>query len=238
MRSIASVAKSIRSACPSAPSSDASWSSSPVSAPTQSFSTREQSFASSTRSGSSAPATPSSARHSAVSSAAEEDSPDALGDVARERDAGRHELDARGGELGHDAARERAPALGGLRRRRARTRRVSPRSSATTSTRSPVERLGGRGHAAVDRERQREAAVVVGVLADQVDAAGAARANRRGGPGRRRRRRCRCRGRGRGRCRCRPRIGRRRRRGVSTGARASRRALERAPAASSLSASS
>ena len=198
-RSIASVAKSMRSAWPSAPSSDASWSSSPVSAPTQSFSTREQSFASSTRSGSSAPATPSRARHSAVSSAAEEDSPEPRGTSPVKRDAGRHELDAGGGELGHDAARERAPALGrlgaGEREGVGLAEVLRDHLDAVA-----VERLRRGGDAAVDRERQREAAVVVRVLPDQVDAAGAARANRRCRD--RRRRRCRCRGHCPGRWHC------------------------------------
>ena len=115
MRSIASVAKSIRSASPSAPSSEASWSSSPVSAPTQSFSTREHSFASSTRSGSSAPATPSSARHSAVSSAAEDERPEPCGTSPSIVSRAGCELDAGGGQLGHRAAHERAPALGARR---------------------------------------------------------------------------------------------------------------------------
>ena len=66
-------------------SSEASWSSSPVSAPTQSFSTREQSRASSIRSGSSAPGDAEQREASAASSAAEEDSPEPLRDVARER---------------------------------------------------------------------------------------------------------------------------------------------------------
>ena len=119
--------------------------------------------------------------------------PGPAGDVAREGDAGRHELDAGGGELGHDAARERAPALGGLG---AGEREGVGLAEILRDDLDAVagERLGRGGDAAIDRERQREAAVVVGVLPDQVDAAGAARANRRRCRDRRRRR-CRCRGR-------------------------------------------
>ena len=58
------------------------------------------------------PPTPSSARHSAVSSAAEEDRPAPRGTSPENADARRDQLDARRGELGDDAAREGAPALG------------------------------------------------------------------------------------------------------------------------------
>ena len=188
-RSTASVAKSIRSASPSAPSSEASWSRSPVSAPTQSFSTREHSFASSIRSGSGAPATPSRARQSAVSSAADEERPEPWGTSPSKLEARGDELDAGGAELRDRAAHERAPAV----RRLGRGERelVALAEVARLGLDAvAVEPGGGHRDAAVDRERQREPAVVVGVLADQVDAARAARPNRRqssrprpGGPG-------------------------------------------------------
>ena len=80
-------------------------------------------------------------------------------------------------ELRHRAAHERAPAVGAARGRRAGTSSVSPRSMRHHLDAVAAQRLGGHRDAAVDRERQREPAVVVGVLADQVDAAGAARAD-------------------------------------------------------------
>ncbi len=114
-------------------------------------------------------------------------------DVAGEAHARRDQRDPARGELGDDAAREGAPALRGLD---AREREVVVLAEVLGRDLEAVavERLGRGGDAAVDRERQREAAVVVRVLADQVDAAGAACAN--GWSRDRRRRRCRCRGRG------------------------------------------
>ncbi len=73
--------KSTRSALPRSPDSDAIWSSRPVWAPTQSFSTREQIRASSSRSPASMPLIASMARHSATSSAADDESPDPRGTV-------------------------------------------------------------------------------------------------------------------------------------------------------------
>ena len=116
-----------------------------------------------------------------------------------QREAERRLQRGRGGEPG--AAREVALDLQAARRaarsrRRAARPRCRARTRASRSTRAgrreregvvlaEVERAGldpvavesarGDGDAALDRERQREAAVVVGVLADQVDAAGAAR---------------------------------------------------------------
>ena len=165
------MAKSILIASPSRPQSEASWSSRPVSAPTQSFSTREQSFASSTRSGSGAPATASSASESAASSAAEEESPEPARDVAAERDPRALQRDAGRAQLGHGAADERAPAVraAGIRGGEA----VVLAEVARLGDDLPVvARLRLGGDAAVDRERQRQAPVVVRVLADQVDAAG------------------------------------------------------------------
>ena len=84
------------------------------------------------------------------------------------------------GELGDRPAHERPPAARGRGRRPARTRRARPRSRAYARSRSPGEParrcLGAHGDALGDRERQREPLVVVGVLADQVDAAGRERA--------------------------------------------------------------
>ena len=139
-------------------------------APTQSFSTREHSFASSIRSGSGSPATASRARHSAVSMAADDDRPTprvrSLSIVSRH---GRRAWPA-GGQLGHRAAHERAPALRALRRGELELVLLAEVERARLDA-VAVERLGGDGDAAVDRERQREPVVVVGVLADQVHAA-------------------------------------------------------------------
>ncbi len=176
MRSIASVAKSIRSASPSAPSSEASWSSSPVSAPTQSFSTREHSFASSTRSGSAAPATLEQREAQRGLQRGRGGEARALRHVALDRQPRGRELDAGGGELATvprtNARQPSARGGSGERERVALAEVARLRLDAVA-----VQPLGGHGDAAVDRERQREPAVVVGVLADQVDAAGAARAD-------------------------------------------------------------
>ena len=114
------------------------------------------------------PARASSARHSATSSAAEEDRPAPRGrspPICRLAPGDR----ARVGQLGDGAAHERAPALD--------TRAVCQRERILL-----IEIDGMRTNAALgarlrcdddalgDRERQRQAAVVVGVLADQVDA--------------------------------------------------------------------
>ena len=121
-------------------------------------------------------ATPSSARHSAASSAAEEDRPEPCGrspsivSRAAARPRGRA---AR--QLRHRAAHERAPAgrRGSGSRERERSRLAEVLGVGLDLV--AVARLGRDRDAAVDRERQREAVVVVGVLADQVHAAGAAR---------------------------------------------------------------
>src|SRR3954470_13686643 len=94
-------------------------------------------------------------------------------EVALDREAGRRERVSGVLELRDHPAHERAPALRGVA--------VVEREGVALAE---VARLGldaalperrGDGDAAVDRERQREALVVVGVLADQVHAAGAAR---------------------------------------------------------------
>ena len=87
----------------------------------------------------------------------------------------------RGSSSATVAAHERAPAGRGLRGRRARTRRARRDRARTRTTRScsgvrRARRLGADGDALGDRERQREPVVVVGVLADQVDASGGERA--------------------------------------------------------------
>ena len=71
----------MRIALSGSPNSDAIWSSRPVCAPTHSFSTREHRRARSRRPGGATSATASSARHSATSSAADEDSPEPRGTV-------------------------------------------------------------------------------------------------------------------------------------------------------------
>ncbi len=123
--------------------------------------------------GSRSPASASSARHSATSSAAEEDSPAPRGrspPICSAR-AGRRRAGV--AQLGDGAAHERAPAVARARRsssanvvvaRRGRRRARLTRRSALARARDD--------DALRDRERQREAAVVVGVLADQVDAPG------------------------------------------------------------------
>ena len=171
---MASVAKSIRIACSGSPHSAASWSSRPVSAPTQSFSTREQMRASSRRSaGSSSPATASRASASAASSAADEERPEPCSRSPSIGQPGGPQREAGGAQLGHHAAREGAPARGPFRRGQ-RERVLLAEVERANLDLVAGERLGGDRDAALDRERQREAVVVVGVLADQVHAAGPA----------------------------------------------------------------
>ena len=139
-------------------------------APTQSFSTREHSFASSTRS----PGSSSSARHSAALQRGGGGQPGAVREVALDREPARADLVAGGAQLGDRAAHERAPAARARPAPSSANSSRSPRSAARASIRSPRAAARRDRHAAVDRERQREAVVVVGVLADQVHAAGAA----------------------------------------------------------------
>ncbi len=164
------------------PYSEASWSSRPVWAPTQSFSTRAHSSAISMRStvlvAVCEPREPrsASARHSATSSAAEEDRPApggswplistraaTSGKPARVSSATLPRTNARQPGAGSGSSERElvalveiacvgtdAPGAGGVRRLR----------------------LGAHGHPFGDRKRQRQPLVVVGVLADQVHAPG------------------------------------------------------------------
>ena len=164
----------MRSARPSRPHSDASWSSSPVSAPTQSFSIRLQSRASSIRS--------------------------PLGRLARQLDAARarapprarprrrgrcparscraivsaraRQRDAERAQLADRAADERPPAVGRLRVAGGEPVALARGRSRGASIWPPVSGSAAHGDPVGDRERQREAVVVVGVLADQVDPPG------------------------------------------------------------------
>ena len=175
--SSASVRKSIRTACPASAAQRGELVEQAVAAPTQSFSTREHSFASSRRSaGSSWSASASSARHSAVESAAEDDRPEPAREVADDRQARRAHGAADGAELRDHAAHERAPALGaaGVGEREGVLLAEVLRAGLDAVA---GDRLGRHRHAAVDRERQRQPVVVVGVLADQVHTAGAEGAN-------------------------------------------------------------
>ena len=148
----------------------------PVSAPTQSFSTREHSRASSTRSAVGAPAAPSSARHSAASSAAEDDRPEPCGQVAGDLEPARSAWPAARSSATAPRTNARQPSAA-RRARRARSASSSPRSRAPRPRpRRRRRRVAVTVTPRVDRERQREAAVVVGVLADQVHAAGPERA--------------------------------------------------------------
>ena len=144
----------------------------PVCAPTQSFSTREHNRASSRRSGSSSPATASNATHSAEPSAADDDSPAPSGRSLSMRRRAPGTLDAR---RAHSAtvprtnARQPSAAGGSA----ASKRSSSPYASAWASI-SPVSVASAIDRdAGLHRERQAEAGVVVGVLPEQVDAAGA-----------------------------------------------------------------
>ena len=166
--------KSIRSAWPAAPASDASWSSSPVCAPTQSFSTREHSRASSTR---------SAARSSPASAEQREAQRDLQRGDRRQPGAARHVAGDRsvaGRTSCPPPASSATVPRTNARQPSARARSASAKRSSSPEVAGPPprsgrrDRLGAHRHAVGDRERQREAAVVVGVLADQVDAAGAA----------------------------------------------------------------
>ena len=92
------------------PNSDAIWSSRPVCAPTQSFSTREHRRARSRRSGGATSATASRARHSATSSAADEDSPEPRGTVPVISSRAPDQRTPGGAELADGAAGEGPPA--------------------------------------------------------------------------------------------------------------------------------
>ena len=172
--STSSERKSIRSARSRSPNSDAIWSSSP--------SARRPSRSRSASTAWRAPCRSGSGR-------------------AGQRDQREHQRDlerGRGGEPGaarHVAAissrapRSGTPAPAARRPRRARTRASrrrrpgrasanasrSPRSVATASIRGSASASRADRDALADRERQREPLVVVGVLADQVDAAGGER---------------------------------------------------------------
>ena len=120
---------------------------------------------------------PSSARHSAVSSAAEDDRPApcsrSLSIVSR---TGRSSWPAAGSSATAPRTNARQP-VGALRRGE---RELVLLAEVERARLDPVagQRLGGHRDAAVDRERQREPGVVVGVLADQVHAARPAGADR------------------------------------------------------------
>src|SRR4051812_567844 len=108
--------------------------------------------------------------------------------VGLDHQPGGSELDAGGGQLRHRAAHERAPAVGAAG---VGEREIVGLGEVEGDHLHAVaaQRLGGHRHAAVDRERKREPPGVIGVLADQVDAAGAARADATTSRDRRRRRR-------------------------------------------------
>ena len=159
--------------------SEASWSSSPVWAPAQSFSMREQSRASASRSGGSAPATSQSAQAERHADGRRGGQAGAAREVARDRQATAAQLDALARELGGRAAHERAPALGGWPSAPSSKLSVSPRSLARASIAPPARGLGGDRDAPLDGERKAQAVVVVGVLADHVDAPGSERLDTR-----------------------------------------------------------
>ena len=100
----------------------------------------------------------------------------ALRDVARERQPRAADLDARRAQLRHRPAHERPPAVRAAGRGGVEAVGLAEVARLRADL-AAGERLGFDRDATVDRERQREAAVVVGVLADQVDAAGAERAD-------------------------------------------------------------
>ena len=117
-----------------------------------------------------------SARHSATSSAAEEDRPAPCSQIAADLQARAHQRNAGSPQLGGGAPHERAPALraGDLGElelvQLVEVARVGV--DALGAGRVGLGRLRAHDHALGDRERQREALVVVGVLADQVHAPG------------------------------------------------------------------
>ena len=144
----------------------------PVWAPAQSFSTREQSRASSTRSGGSAPATSHSARQSATQTAAEEDRPAPRGrSLAISRRQRRSSTPSRASSAAAPRTSARQPSarcplgakLEAVASRRGRPRAPRSRCPAPGSAATVTPRSIGEGQA--------QAVVVVGVLADQVDAA-------------------------------------------------------------------
>ena len=145
---------SSRRARPSSPSSDASWSSRPVSWPAHSLSIREHSRASLTGRGGSA-----------------------LGDAV-EREGERHAESRRGGEARAAAAGRSSMssvAAGQLHAGAAQLReRALEEAVAVVEVRRrdlvAVVQLGCHGDPELDRERQAESVVVIGVLADQVHA--------------------------------------------------------------------
>ncbi len=149
--------------------STASWSSRPVCAPVHSFSMREHRRASSTRSGGVLAGDGAERQADRHAHGRRRGQARAARQVRVDLQAAAAQRDPAGRELGGRAAHERAPAVGRLGGWPSAKRSCSSRSSARASIASPVERLGRHPHAALDRERQAEAVVVVGVLADQVD---------------------------------------------------------------------
>ena len=166
--------QSRKSACPGRPSRDASWSNRPVCAPVQRCSTSEHRRASSRGSGTAAAASASRARHSAVSSAADEASPMPRGrSPLISRRAPGSSIPADDSSAATPRTNARQPLAGSTAPRVKRS--LSPQIERSGVDHPGLGSLGHDGHAPLDRERQAEPEVVVGVLADQVDAAGAAR---------------------------------------------------------------
>ena len=155
----------------------ASWSSRPVCAPVQSFSTREHSRASADpvgRLGSGDRAEREAERHADGGGRGQAG---AAGEVAVDARAGTARSSMPVAPSSAAAPRTNARQPSAPRRSRAPSskRSRSPRSSACASIAPPASGLGGHRDAALDREREAEAVVVVGVLADQVDPSGGER---------------------------------------------------------------
>ena len=177
--------KSIRTACSARPNSDAIWSSSPLWVPTQRCSIRWQMRASSRRSGGSASDSANNARQSDTASAAEDDrplpwgtspviasrapptgSPAACSSATAPRTNARQPSVGPGPTHGRPTAGHPPTIIGELESvflTEVERLRLDPRLA---------DRCAGDTNAEGDRERQRQAVVVVGVLADQVDPSG------------------------------------------------------------------
>ncbi len=142
-----------------------------MSAPSHSCSTREASWAKLDRAPGSGLREPQQRDRQGDRQRSRRRQPGAAWELAADHQAGGGNVVARRAQLGDDTVDEPLPTVG--------RRRVGDREAVALAEvarlgvdRVPVGERGGHRDADADRKRQRQPAVVVGVLADQVDAPG------------------------------------------------------------------